>query len=90
VLKSMFAWCRDTHQRQDELLSNQRHQNEKMGIDEFDEFPLLAPPFDDDPFASLSAMDLTAMEADDDDAQGGSDSEYDEEDGDDDDEDYDA
>jgi hypothetical protein len=24
VLKSMFAWCRDTRQRQDVLLSNQR------------------------------------------------------------------
>jgi hypothetical protein len=45
------------------LLSNQRHQNEKLGIDEFDEFPLLVPPLDDDPFASLSTADLAAMEA---------------------------
>jgi hypothetical protein len=50
VLKDMFAWCRDTHQRQDMLLSNQRHQNEKLGIDEFDMFSLLLPPLDDDPF----------------------------------------
>jgi hypothetical protein len=54
VLKSMFSWCCDTHQRQDVLLSNQKQQNEKLGIDEFDEFPLLVPPLDDDPFASLS------------------------------------
>jgi hypothetical protein len=60
VLKGMFAWCRDTHQRQDVLLSNQRHQNEKLGIDEFS---LPVPPIDDDPFASLSATDLAAMEA---------------------------
>jgi hypothetical protein len=63
VLKSMFAWCHDTRQRQDVLLSNQRHQNEKLGIDEFDEFPLLVSPLDDDPFASLSTADLAAMEA---------------------------
>jgi hypothetical protein len=63
VLKSMFAWCCDTRQRQDVLLSNQRHQNEKLGIDEFDEFPLPVPPLDDDPFASLSVVDLAAMEA---------------------------
>jgi hypothetical protein len=88
VLKSMFAWCRDTCQCQDVLLSNQRYQNEKMGIDEF---PLPVPPLDDDPFASLSAADLIAMEAnDDDDTEGGSSSKYeDEEEGDDDDEDYD-
>jgi hypothetical protein len=54
VIKSMFAWCRDTRQRQDVLLSNQKCQNEKMGIDEFDEFSLSMPPLDDDPFASLS------------------------------------
>jgi hypothetical protein len=75
VLKSMFAWCRDIHRCQDVILSNQRCLSEKMGIDEFDEFPLLVPPLDDDPFASLSAMDLAAMEADDDDAEGGSGSE---------------
>jgi hypothetical protein len=63
VLKSMFAWCHDTRQCQDVLLSNQRCQNEKLGINEFDEFPLLVPPLDDDPFASLSATNLAAMEA---------------------------
>jgi hypothetical protein len=59
-----------------------------MGIDEF---PLPVPPLVDDPFASLSAADLIAMEAnDDDDTEGGSSSKYeDEEEGDDDDEDYD-
>jgi hypothetical protein len=60
----MFAWCRDTRQRQDMLLSNQRRQNEKMGIDKFDEFPLPVPLLDDDPFTSLSAAaDIAAMEA---------------------------
>jgi hypothetical protein len=44
ALKSMFAWCHDTRQCQDVLLGNQRHQNEKMGIDEFDEFPSPMPP----------------------------------------------
>jgi hypothetical protein len=69
VLKSMFSWCCDTHQCQDVLLSNQKQQNEKLGIDEFDEFPLLVPPLDDDPFASLSlslslsVVNLAAMEA---------------------------
>jgi hypothetical protein len=63
VLKGMFAWCCDTHQCQDVLLSNQRCQNEKMGIDKFDEFPLPEPPLDHDPFASLSTVDLVAMEA---------------------------
>jgi hypothetical protein len=63
VLKDMFAWCRDTHQRQDMLLSNQRRQNEKLGINEFDMFSLLLPPLDDDPFASLSTTNLVAMEA---------------------------
>jgi hypothetical protein len=53
VLKSMFDWWRDTHQCQDVLLSNQRRQNEKMGIDEFS---LHVPPLDDDPFASLSCQ----------------------------------
>jgi hypothetical protein len=52
VLKSMFAWCCDTRQRKDMLLSNQRCQNKKMGIDKF---PSLVPPLDDDPFVSLSA-----------------------------------
>jgi hypothetical protein len=89
VINSMFAWCRDTHQRQDVLLSNQRCQNEKMGIDEFDEFSLSMPPLDDDPFASLSAADLAAMEANDDDAEDGFGSEHEEEEGDGDDEDYD-
>jgi hypothetical protein len=78
VLKSMFAWCRDTRQHQDMLLSNQRHQNEKMGLDEFDEFPLPVPPLDDDPFASLSSVDLAAMEATDDDTKDGFGSEYEE------------
>jgi hypothetical protein len=73
----MFAWCRDTCQQQDVLLSKQRHQNEEMGIDEFDEFPLPMPPLDDDPFTSISATDLTAMEAAADDAEGGSSTEYD-------------
>jgi hypothetical protein len=86
VLKSMFPWCRDTRQRQDVLLSNQRRQNEKMGIDEF---PLLVPPLDDDPIASVSSTDLTAMEATADDADGGSDSEYEEEEGFSDNKDYD-
>jgi hypothetical protein len=93
VLKCMFAWCLDTHQRQDVLLSNQRHQNEKMGIDEFDKFSLPVPPLDDDPFASLSAADIAAMEAaidDDDDITDRSEREYeDEEEGEEDDEDYD-
>jgi hypothetical protein len=76
VLKSMFSWCRDTRQRQDMLLSNQRHQNEKMDIDEF---PLPVPPLDDDPFASLSGGDIVAMVAIPDDDADGSDSEYEEE-----------
>jgi hypothetical protein len=63
VLKSMFSWYRDTHQCQDVILRNQRHQNEKLGINEFNEFPLLVPPHDDDPFASLSTADLAAMKA---------------------------
>jgi hypothetical protein len=65
----MFAWCRDTRQLQDVLLSNQRRQNEKMGIDKFDEFPLLVPPLDDNPFASLSVDDIVAMEANPDDGR---------------------
>jgi hypothetical protein len=63
VLKSMFSWCCDTRQRQDMLLSNQRRQNKKMGINKFNEFPLPMPPLDDDPFASLSTTDIAAMEA---------------------------
>jgi hypothetical protein len=62
VLKGMLAWCHDTRQCQDVLLSNQRRQNEKLGIDEFDEFSLSVPLLDDDPFASLAAADLAAME----------------------------
>jgi hypothetical protein len=90
VLKSMFAWCRDTRQLQDVLLSNQRRQNEKMGIDKFDEFPLLVPPLDDNPFASLSADDIVAMEANPDDDTEGSNNEYEEEEeGEEEDEDYD-
>jgi hypothetical protein len=52
VLKSMFAWCRDTHQCQDVLLSNQRRQNKKMG-----------PFADENPFASLFTANLATMEA---------------------------
>jgi hypothetical protein len=63
ALKHIFAWCRDIRQRQDVILSNQRHQNEHMGIDDFDEFPLPEPPLVDDPFTSLSDVDLAAMEA---------------------------
>jgi hypothetical protein len=72
------------------ILSNQRRLSKKIGIDKFDEFPLLVLLLDDDPFASISTADLAAMEAND--AEGGSGSEYEEEDegdGDDDDEDYD-
>jgi hypothetical protein len=58
------------------FLSNQRHQNKKMGIDKF---PLLVPPLDDDPFASLSATDIAAMEATPDNDADGSSSEYEEE-----------
>jgi hypothetical protein len=61
VLKNIFDWCRDTRQRQDVLLSNQRHQNEKMGFNEFDEFPLPVPLLDDDLFASLYTADIAAM-----------------------------
>jgi hypothetical protein len=60
-----------------------------MSINKFDEFPLPVPPLDDDPFASLSIVDLAAIEANNDDAEGGSGSEYKEEEGDDDDTDYD-
>jgi hypothetical protein len=80
----MFAWCRDTHQCQDVLLSNQRCQNDKLGIDEFDKFPLPVPPLDDDPFASLSAADLVALEASLVGDEEASDSEYEEDEDDDD------
>jgi hypothetical protein len=63
LLKSMFRMCRDTRQRQDILLSNQHLQNEKINIDEIDDFPLVEPPLDDDPFASLTLADLVAMGA---------------------------
>jgi hypothetical protein len=57
-----------------------------MGIDKFDEFPLHVPLVDDDPFATLSATDIAAIEAAPD-ADEASSSEYeDDEDGDDDDE----
>jgi hypothetical protein len=85
-LKSMLAWCRDTRQIQDVLLSNQRRQNEKLGINEFS---LPVPPLDDDLFTSLSAADIAAMEAAVDDTEGGSGSEYDEEEDNGDNEDYD-
>jgi hypothetical protein len=49
-----------------------------MGIDEFDEFPLPMPPLDDDPFASLSTVDIAAMEATPD-VDEATDSEYEEE-----------
>jgi hypothetical protein len=68
------------------LLSNQCRKNEKMGIHEFDEFPLPVPLLHDNPFASISAANLAAMEAtphvDDDgneyedDGEDGDDSEY--------------
>jgi hypothetical protein len=77
MLKSMFAWCRDTRQRQDVILSNQRRISEKMGIEEFSS-PV--PPLDDDPFASLSTGDIVAMEAADDNTEDGSGSEYEESD----------
>jgi hypothetical protein len=78
TMETMFAWCCDTSQCQDVILSNKRCQNEKMGIDVFDEFPLPVPPLDDDPFYSLSAVDIAAIEAapDDDEASG---SEYEDE-----------
>jgi hypothetical protein len=88
VIKSMFPLCCNTHQGQDMILSNQRCLSEKMGIDEFDEFPLPVLPLVDDPFASLSALDLTAMEATADDTENGSRSEYEEEESNGDDEDY--
>jgi hypothetical protein len=51
----------ETQQCQDVLLSNQCHQNEKLSIDEFDEFPLSKPPLDEDLFASLTLAELVAM-----------------------------
>jgi hypothetical protein len=89
VLKSLFAWCHDSRQHQDVLLSNQRRQNEKLGIDDFDEFPLLVPPLDDDPFASLSTANITAMEAALNDADRPRSKYEEEEEGEEDDEDYD-
>jgi hypothetical protein len=71
------------------LLSNQTHQNEKLGIDDFDEFPLLVPPLDDDPFASLSTANITAMEAALNDADRPRSKYEEEEEGEEDDEDYD-
>jgi hypothetical protein len=59
----MVTWYRGTHQRHEVLLSNQHRQNEKADIDKFDKFPLPVPPLYEDPFASLSATDLAAMEA---------------------------
>jgi hypothetical protein len=78
VLKSMFALYHDTHQRQDMLISNQRHLTDRMGVDMFNGFPLPVPPLDDDPLATLFATYRTAMEVDDDDVEGRSDSEYEE------------
>jgi hypothetical protein len=43
------------------LLSNQHHQNDKLGLNKFDEFPLPEPPLDKDPFAFLSPTDLASM-----------------------------
>jgi hypothetical protein len=69
------------------LFSNQRCQNEKIGINKF---PLPMPPLDDDPFATLSTIDITAMEAAPNVEEDGSGSEYeDEKEGEEDDEDYD-
>jgi hypothetical protein len=68
------------------LLSNQRRQNEKLGIDKFNEFPLPVLPLDDDPFTSLSATDLAAMEASPVGDEEASDSEYEEDEDDNDDE----
>jgi hypothetical protein len=45
------------------LFSNQHHQNDHMDIADFDEFPLPKPPLISDPFASLFAADIAAMEA---------------------------
>jgi hypothetical protein len=72
------------------LLSNQRRENEKLGINKFNEFSLPVPPLDDDPFASLSAADIIATEAAINDTEDGFGSEYDKgEEGDGDDDDYD-
>jgi hypothetical protein len=62
-----------------------------MGINDFDKFPLPVPPLDDDPFAFLSATNITTMEAAPDaNNADGSESEYEEEEeGEEDDEDYD-
>jgi hypothetical protein len=53
----------DTWQCQDVLLSNQHRQNDKLDINEFDKFPLVEPPLDDDPFAFLTPTELAAMGA---------------------------
>jgi hypothetical protein len=72
------------------LLSNQRCQNEKMSINEFDEFLFPVSPLDDDSFASLSATYIMTIGSIDTDAKVGSGSEYEAEEEDEgDDEDYD-
>jgi hypothetical protein len=53
------------------LLINQRDRNEKLGLEDFNKFPLPEPPLYEDPFASVSAADLASTEvapADDDDS----------------------
>jgi hypothetical protein len=50
----------DMRQHQDVLISK-HHQNDKLGLNEFDEFPLHEPPLDEDPFAFISPTDLSAM-----------------------------
>jgi hypothetical protein len=50
-----------------------------MGIDEFDKLCSPMPPLDDDPFASLSATNIAAMEATPNDDAEGSGSKYEEE-----------
>jgi hypothetical protein len=63
VLKRMFRMCQDTRGCQDVLLNNRRHQNDNLGLNEFDEFPLPEPPLDEDPFAFLSPTELASMGA---------------------------
>jgi hypothetical protein len=60
VLKSIFYMFQDTRQHQDVLISK-HHQNDKLGLNEFDEFPLHEPPLDEDPFSFISPTDLSAM-----------------------------
>jgi hypothetical protein len=43
------------------LLSNQRRQNDKLGLNEFNEFPLPEPPLNEDPFAFPSPAESTSM-----------------------------